>query len=363
MSNDINIYFSVDDAIQHINKHIETLPIGLSSGWGHFIKLTHQKIKDIGSQYDLYLVDDVKDADIELFIGQPFNKTYPSMSPNTFYTMTETTGLPKSWVSTFNNWEVILNPSSWGVTCFNKLIDNDVIKLPLIVDIDRFKYVERDINGVWNYLTMGVSYNDRKRTSSVLHIFSDGDMPGDTHLIVKTIPAKGNPEIISPDVGQIQAISANLSFDDLVEHVLNPSHVSVNPSRSEGFGYLTAEHSLTGMLSLCSNYSGFADQIASGYILPIDGKEVDTPFIAYGGKDFYASRESIYKQMLWSYENREVSMQLGRLASDWIRSVFNADIWMMKFRDIALASINKYPKTINKPPSINFDKDWIEMFC
>ena len=72
--------------------------LDLCTGWDKFIDGTSK----ILTQHGHNLVDNIDDADIELYLGQPSMKVAPSMSPNIVFTMYESSLLPDSWVDSLN---------------------------------------------------------------------------------------------------------------------------------------------------------------------------------------------------------------------------------------------------------------------
>lgn len=354
----MKIYFSVLDAIEDIKKYYsndEEQGLVEYTGWGSDVLGIHKCIQEHGKDYDMYLADSPEDADIEFCTSQPPFKMYPHMQPNVYYTMNETSGLPDMWIEPLNTWDLCITPSAWGVKSIQNDLDIPVKLSPYLMPVDKFPYFERDINGTWNYLTMAISLQDRKNAKIVGDIFLSGGMPSDAYLCIKLVPIKGQPSFAGQHTEQVYIVSEKFPLDYLIENMLKCSHVSVNPSRGEGFGKLAREHSLTGMLSIVSNYSGYADM---KHVLKISGIEEPTPYLLYNGCDFNPDEESVYENMIWSYEHREQSMKIGKNASDYIRRKYSYREYLPELRKI-LESVNT-EKKISEVPKINFSTEWID---
>lgn len=234
----MKVYYSINDAIKWLTTLVkkEGLDADITGGWGHFIRMTESALIESGIE----LVDSVKDADIELHVGQPILYKKPQMHPSIMFTMTETTGLPNYWKNTLNLFDEIIVPCKWNKYHFVRNgVKVPVHKVNLAVDIDKFPYIERDINAkLWVFLGQCVNYMDRKNIDRVGEIFRENKMPSDTFLLVKSNPKMGRPPVKMFMHKQIWLLNEKLPYDDMIKEVHAKSHVSVNPSSGEGFGWL-----------------------------------------------------------------------------------------------------------------------------
>jgi glycosyltransferase involved in cell wall biosynthesis len=293
------------------------------------------------------LVERAEDADLDFYVGQPPLNLRPSMHPAITLSMFETTVLPTLWVNSFNNWDAVINPSDWGCECFraNGIIV-PIYKVPLPINFDKFRYVERNLESDWIYLTQGVQLLDRKNVLLVAELFEDNKMPEDTRLIVKTIPRTGQPEFdVSLSEG-IELIQTHLDFDDYYERILSKSHVSVNPSSGEGFSYLPAESMATGLCTIMTNFSAMTNLLENDCTLGIDCKITPTNVFVTGGLDADIDIEDMHKKMLWTYEHREEAMKMGRASARWIREYCNPDKIFNSIIEIFERCIEQTPKLI-----------------
>jgi len=290
-------------------------------------------------------VDSPEDADIEFYVGQPPMNLYPAMQPNVVLSMFETNTLPESWANSFNNWDTIINPSTWGKGCFiNSGVIVPIEVIPLPIDFDKFKLYNRTLSDdtIWTYISQGVQLADRKNITLVAEAFESG-MPEDTHLILKTIPKSGQPELDLMILPQVRLLQKSLDFDEYYD-LLTSAHVSVNPSAGEGFAYLVGESMATGMCTLMTKYSAMLDLLNNHCTLGIDCTETFTKVFVTGGKDAAINTDSLKEQMLWTYNNKKEALEMGVESSKWIRRHCDNSIILDTIEDVlskTCTSVNK----------------------
>lgn len=349
LKSSMKIYYSVYDALRNLSKYRFGDKPNQSTGWGKFIEYTFRYLQD----YGYTIVDSIEEADLELFLGQPPLKIFPSMSPNVIFTMYEASKLPQSWVDSLNNWDVIINPSNWGCKCFRDSgVSTKIIKIPLWVD-PYFEYKERDISSIsglnsqWTYLSMGVQLTDRKNQMLVMNLFKDGKLPNDTKLLVKTTPVDGNNldwHFVDSE-NNVHLIQKDMEIEGLRDLVYS-AHVSVNPSSGEGFGNLVGEHMLAGCCTILSDFSAVTQLCNIKYNLPLRCKEIQSPYSKLFGTIGEPDKEHLLELMLWTYENREEALYIGEAASEWIKHKFSIERFCYKL-NIALSSLaGSTPKKI-----------------
>lgn len=349
----MNIYFSTYKAIQEIERYFAFQSIDVHrTGWGYHIDTLYHAIKTYGPTYDMYLVDSAEDADIEFCPATPQCKMLPNMTPNCYYTMSETTGLPKLWVDCLNTWNLCLNPSQWGTDCFQKLLSVPTEWIGFIHDVEKYPYIERNINGDWYYLAMGLGFTDRKNLNMVMECFMYNQFPSDAKLTVKLTPRAGEPNQFTNNES-IAILYGHLPVENL-NALYAMSHVSVNPSRGEGVGLIVAEGGLTGQIPIVSNFSALTE---FEHTLKISGDVVESPYIIQGGNDFEPNSESLLKQMIWTYENREKAMEMGRLASESYRKQFNPISFLERLHSVFEQVIKHKQKKILEVPTPNFSEE------
>lgn len=350
----MKIYYSIHDALRNIKKYRFGDEPNQSTGWGKFINKTFQYLQDFGYE----IVDSIEEADVELFLGQPPLKIFPSMAPNITLTMYEASKLPQSWVDSLNNWDLIINPSDWGYKCFKDSgINTRIDVIPLWVD-PYFEYKEKDISAQWTYLSMGVQLTDRKNQLMVVNLFRNGKMPNDTKLIAKTIPIDRNNldwHFVDSD-NNVHLIQKDMQVEELRDLVYD-AHVSVNPSGGEGFGNLIGEHMLAGCCTILSNFSALTQLCSASCNLPLRCKEIQSPYNKLYGVIGEPDEEQLLELMLWTYEHREEALVLGEVASRWIKHDFSVDKFCSRLSATLELSVNSTPKRILDTNKTNYMKD------
>ncbi len=225
-----NIYYSMDDILVRLTGKTD---VRTDCGWGRLVDIVRKLLVDSGYS----LVNSPEEADLELFVGQPPLYLEPQLHPAIILTMYESTILPKLWVDSINKWDIVINPSNWGSKTFKDSgVTTNIEVVPLPIDIEKFGYVERDYNETWNFITQSVQLTDRKNVILVKDVFDIG-MPDDTFLTIKTLPKHNQPQFDEFIHEQLRLVQCSLPFNEYFD-LLTESHVSVNPSAAEGFGYL-----------------------------------------------------------------------------------------------------------------------------
>lgn len=313
----LKIFFSID-LIKKRLKH----GIREDSGWGHLSALIKNALR-----CDYQFVDEPHDADIELFVGQPTVMRQPLMTPNLIYSMYEKYVLPPYWVDAYKKWDVILNPSRWGVDSYTHYGIN-TISLPPPVDFNRFKYQKRNIDK-WTYYCGVRELYDRKGAIDLVPLFMD-KMPPDATLVVKTNPADWYTPFDMWVAPNVHVIQLRLSWDEYLK-TLYSAQVSINPSTGEGIGQIPLECMATGMCTILTDYSGMHEFVECG--LPISySKLVNAPMMEHF--DIEIDTEQLLSHMLWTYENRERSLAIGELAAQYVRYKFSKEKFRTKFNEI-----------------------------
>ena len=355
----MNIYFSIYKAIQEIEAYFNVQSMNVHrTGWGYHVDTLYSAIKVYGRMFNMYLVDNVEDADIEFCPATPQCKMLPDMTPNCYYTMSETTGLPQLWIDCLNTWDICLNPSQWGTNCFQSLLSVPTQWIGFIHDVEKYPYIKRDIHGDWYYLAMGLGFMDRKNLNMVMELFMNHHFPSDAKLTIKITPNAGEPNQFTNN-GPIAILYGHLPTENL-NALYAMSHISVNPSRGEGIGLIAAEGGLSGMCPIISNFSALTE---FEHTLKIEGDVVESPYIMQGGNDFEPNLESLLKQMIWTYENREAAMEMGRLASESYRKQFNPHAFIGRLHAIFERQIAKHKKRRLASRNPNFNEEWLRNYC
>ena len=312
----MRIFYSSDYVQEQLAPKFQIKP---SSGWGRFIYLMRDALVEAGCE----LVQRPEEADIELCLGQPLLYRRPQVHPAVYWTMWESTRIYSRWVDVFNDWDLVLVPCDGNVQGFLESgVCVPVEKLWLPVCVGKLPYFERDVEGDWTFLAQAVSIDDRKAIYDVAELFTDGKMPSDTKLIIKTIsPFEG----LQFDIwlnDQVRLVQGRLPLETYFEEILKQPQVTVNPSAGEGFGYLAAEPMATGMAAIVSDFMGLAEflHVKPPIAIPFETKLIDSPTAFYHGQIAFVSQDEIKKKMLFTYEHREETLEMGKRAANWVRT-------------------------------------------
>lgn len=347
----MKIYYSVFDVLERI---VNNRNPKADSGWGRLV-LTMQ---DLLIDNDFEIVTSPLEADIEFYVGQPPFYLRPQMHPSIQLSMFETTMLPKLWTESFNQWDAIINPSKWGKQCFEDSgVKVPIYVNPLPINFDKFVFTEHK-EEEWTYIAIAVQLLDRKRIALVAELFENSYMPEDTKLILKTIPRRTQQELDVQISEQVHLIQLNLPFDEYYD-LLKQSHVSVNPSSGEGFSYLSAESMATGLCTIMTDFSAMRDLLANDYTIGLKNKVTPSDVFTTGGMDAKVDTDDLLTKMLWTYEHKEESLEMGRKSSEWIRQYCSSNKIVDNLKNIFSHLISTIPKSFSLYSPTDPIEKWI----
>lgn len=275
----------------YLNNEIYELEpgINMSPGWKNYSNLTQELLEE---QFDVY-EEHSKEVDLEVYCGQPSFYDGPLMHPAVFISMFERDTVPKSWVEIYNHFDLILNPTQWGVETFRDSGVKNVKYCKPYLDTSVSR--ERNLTDEFTVLTQIATVGDRKGSRLMRDIYMSEDMPG--KLILKTVPNySGIPFIgrISENIKLIQLYLEDEEYDDF----LSKTNLSVNPTKGEGVGLIPAEHILRGIPTLVTNYSGCTEYTE----FAIDTFDYDVP---HPGALATVNRESVINKIHECYDRRD----------------------------------------------------------
>lgn len=343
-----------------LEKRLSEVHVNFKSGYGHVFEQIRKHMILQGIEE----VDDPDDADIELYIAQPMSKLKPDMHPSAMLTMLECSLVPQAAVESLNRWDVIINPSKWG----KKSFEDSGVEVPIEVvalgaNASRFHFIERPIDKIenWTYIVQCVQLLDRKNALAVLDLFMEKRLPSDARLIIKTMAPTRREGTIKTKLdfwitSQVRQIEQLLTWDEMND-LLAQCHVSVNPSRGEGWGMLPQEHMLTGMPAIITNYSGFTEWANPKLMFLVDCQESICPW--YNGAVW---GEPIMDQcltyMLWLYEHREEALNMGKMAGEWLRTNYSFEKTATMIIDILDRLVKTVPKSVQKWKPEDPEEEW-----
>ena len=308
---------------------------------------------------DVVFVDDYKRADVQACLVTPAlnvkyyhwwgRKQHPlqiMISP------WEAEVLPEDWYEVLfehTNTKAIMTNSTWNAQTFQSGLRKWGKSLPVYllqsgVDVNSFPYLERDWNGELFYLWQGQNLHDRKCDWLVREAFYELDLP-DTWLVEKWYPvdtiAWGPHSYTEQRRLEIGQFLSKQGYWDL----LGRTHVSLNPTRSEGFGLLPLETACTGMATAVTDWSGCKDYIDPArdcfyplkYELSKPGEDFfstsihNRDFKVEGARDALVDKDDLKAFMVWCYENREAAKAMGRRAHEYVKRTWTWERSALQF--------------------------------
>jgi len=299
----MKVFYSTPYLTENIAK---TEPgVRVSPGWKNFTNLVD---KLLGSQFDV--VYEPKKVDLEVYCGQPFYYRKPLMHPAVYISMFEKRILPENWVDSYNNFDLILNPSAWGVQSYRDAGVKNVEYLlaPLRTDFS----AERNLTDEFIALTQVAIVGDRKGSQLMRDIYMSEDMPGT--LVIKAAPFYSGISLRGKISENIELIQAYLEKEDY-DYFLSQVNLSVNPTAGEGFGLIPAEHILRCIPTMVTNYSGcveYADCCIDTF------SYIDN----VGALDISVNREDIITKIHKAYDNRAELEQQAQYNAQRMRERF-----------------------------------------
>lgn len=309
---------------------------GEAFGYGRvFVDLSGELKK----REDVELVDDPRRADLQVCWCQPYweweyRPWYrPEHPVQVLYTTWECTRIPKFWAREMNKMRAAFTTSKFCVGVFRECgVEVPVHLVGHGINAAKFPYIDRDFNAekFW-YIWQGVHPSDRKGMKVVHRAFAELDLPG-AMLVEKWHPLHSRnwtDDRESQKIKQFGAIFPQLEYAKL----LASCHVSINPSRGEGFGMIPFEAAATGMMTALTAWSGSTDYLdgtdsfwkirhklsdpGEAFFVTSTSIEIERKREA---RDAVPDLESVKEAIAWSYAHREEAKEMGREASRHIHA-------------------------------------------
>ena len=139
---------------------------------------------------------------------------------------------------------------------------------------------------------------------------------------------------------------------------MKEANLSVNPTRGEGFGLIPLEHMATGLPTIVSSNTGCQEYINPKFNIGLDCKQEPSFFNRIGGDfgyDMVPTIKSIKEKILWCYENREEAKEMGKRASEWVKTNLTWDHSALKMMNVIehILGSGIYFEDINQRKEIN----------
>jgi glycosyltransferase involved in cell wall biosynthesis len=297
---------------------------------------------------DIMLVDSPRNADMQVCWCQPYQEWEyrpwyrREHDVQVIYTTFECTSIPKGWDDEINKMAALFTTSNFTAQVFkDNGIEVPIHLVPHGVNADKFGYVERD----WNedkplyFIWQGVHPSDRKGLPLVHQAWRELDLKN-AYLIEKWHPLFSRRWHHKSEPKRFEQFGLVFQSDDY-KKLMAMCHVSINPTRAEGFGMLPLEAAATGMATAVTNWSGCADYIPK--VNSIDEMmfwpityEICAPGKAYfststsiilkdkdAAQDALPNYESVKESMRFFYENRDFAQAMGKRASEYVHTNWN----------------------------------------
>jgi glycosyltransferase involved in cell wall biosynthesis len=207
------------------------------------------------------------------------------------FTMWETSHLPTSFRENFHEFDTLIVPSMQNLELFSQYHDN-VKYVPLGVDTDRWRYVERTMPTTrFNFLISGRGLRKGADLAykAFREVFPEGSWPKDMpapYLIMKS----PRPEDYYGE--RVETVTGYLPSDAEV-NLYAQAHCYLGPSRGEGFGLQPLQAIAQGLPTILTNAHGHESFADLG--MGLDAKVDKAGYFVFG--DAGAWWEPDYKQL------------------------------------------------------------------
>lgn len=245
------------------------------------------------------------------------------------YTMFESDKIPDDWKDYLEAADKVLVPSKWCQEVFaNSGIKTEVV--PLGYDSNIFTYKKRPKKRAERKDFVFLHYNAfnaRKGFLELFKAFTQEFAPDEpVKLVLKTTlsscPA-GFP-IVPSQYPNIKMLFGSVPEEKLAQ-LCYESDCFVFPSRGEGFGQTPLEAMATGLPAIVPNAHGITEYFDPDYMYEV--KIGDTCPALYSrykgenvGKMVICDVDDLAKQMRWVYEHQDEAMEMGQMASEYVKN-------------------------------------------
>jgi hypothetical protein len=285
---------------------------------------------------------------IQIYMGTPLDdlhKYYERRSDKfLIYTMWESSKPIPEIIRNINLFDGIITPSKWCEKIYRDLgFTKPIYIVPLGINPDDWQYIERRRKeDVFTVLWQGTFINakgddlpfeampDRKGGNLVMQAFRElkdsGRLPKCAQLFLKINPRY----TINHLQGMLQTaddvlLIADLMSEDKLKSMFAFADASVYPSYAEGFGLIPLEHLACGLPLIIANNTGMQEFINPEYMKVVECEPLRGVMGFDTGAAFKPDKEQIKEHIIWIYEHPDEANDMGKRASDWVRTNWTYD--------------------------------------
>ncbi len=249
----------------------------------------------------------------ELIIRNPNHLPTPGKK-TVYFTMYESTILPKDWVSILNQATIVVVPCQWNARHFAESgVTVPIHVIPLGVSPEIFNYMPAHEDGVFRVGVAGrVAHGPvRKGIQSAIDVFMKAFHSVDNvELLVKVHP---DCEVKKTDDRRVKIIREHMQWHQ-VRKWFSSIDVFLSMARAEGFGLWQLQAMACGRPVIAAAYGGLADFLTeqSSYLLPF--VEQSIPELGLG-KWAEIDEQAAIRALLRAYSDFEEQREKGRLSA------------------------------------------------
>lgn len=233
-----------------------------------------------------------------------------------FFTMHETTQMPKEALDNVRRAQAVIVPSRWCQQCFDAQgVDVPVSVVPLGVNLDLFRLPKRkpDICTFGSAGNLLLSGPNRKNMGLLVTAFMEAfRTEKDVRLTLKI-----RPECPLPDLNDSRITVVRQNFTELeLADWYRSLTAYVSPSRCEAFGQMNLQAMACGVPVVCCDFAGVTDYHDDRHGYTVDYQMVRPFNDSYYRTGLWAEPDpdSLVEQLRRIYENRREADQKGQVA-------------------------------------------------
>lgn len=291
-------------------------------------------------QKGVMLQEEFKGQKVGLLYSYPTGITQMRSEVRLIMTMFESDRIPEDWPEYLNMAEEVIVPSKWCADVFAKSGVNATV-VPLGYNDRAFKFIDRPIpvenDAPFTFIHYS-SFNIRKGFPEVFQAFNDEFKNSEpVRLILKHTDRRPLIPVMKDQYPNIEVISGQVTESELSD-LLGRSNCMVYPSRGEGFGITPLEAMATGLPAIVPNAHGISEYFNSNYMLEVKADErCPGLYNSFKGQNVgemvVCDVADLRKQMRYAYNHQQEMKQLGRAASEYVKS-YTYQITAGKIADI-----------------------------